>query len=244
MFGGQLSVPLVLRTPIGRSWGQGAQHSQALHSFFMHTPGLKVVAPSLASDAKGALVAAIRDENPVVFVEHRMLYGLQEFVPEELYAIEEGKARIICEGDDITLVAISHMLIESYRAQKILKDQGVGVELIDPIWLSPLDIKTITDSVEKTGMLLVVDNGWLECGVGAEICMQVIEYFQGKKNIQVGRVGLSATPCPTTKVLENCFYPNSSTIAAKAHAMVKPNSGFWEPEYEQAEEIANFKGPF
>jgi len=244
MFGGSVHVPLVIRGAIGRSWGQGAQHSQALHSYFMHVPGLKVVAPALASDAKGAIVAAIRDDNPVVFVEHRMLYELKEHVPEQLYVTEVGKARVVQLGDDITIVAISHMLIEALRACKHLEKQGISVELIDPIWLSPLDIDTIVSSVEKTGRLLVVDAAWLPCGASAEISMQVIEHLQGRRQIQVERAGFAFTSCPTTKPLENLFYPNSLTISSQAYGMVHPNLEAWTPVGEEADEITNFKGPF
>jgi len=244
MSGGDSSVPLVLKGAIGRSWGQGSQHSQAFQSFFMHVPGLKVVAPTFASDAKGAMVAAIRDNNPVVYIEHRMLFGMKENTPEELYASEIGKARTIIKGSDITIVGISHMVIESYRACKLLQIKGINAELVDPIWLSPLDIDTIIESVQRTGHLLVVDNGWQECGVAAEICMKVIEFFQGMINIKVGRLGFANTPCPTTPVLEDLFYPNASSIATKVFEMVKPNEKSWKPKHEQAEEISNFKGPF
>ena len=244
MFGGSVSIPLVLRGAIGRSWGQGAQHSQALHSFFMHTPGLKVVAPTFASDAKGSMIAAIRDNNPVVFIEHRMLYSLKEHVPNETYEGEIGKARRLREGSDITIVAISHMVIESLRAHKLLEKIGVSAEIIDPIWLSPLDIDSIIASVEKTGRLLVVDNAWLTCGASAEICLQVVERLQLHKKIHVERIGYENTPCPTTKPLEDMFYPNPSVIASKAYNMMHPNKKSWSPSVAESEEVANFRGPF
>jgi len=244
MFGGSVSIPLVLRGAIGRSWGQGAQHSQALHSFFMHTPGLKVVAPTFASDAKGSMIAAIRDNNPVVFIEHRMLYSLEEHVPSKPYENELGKARILREGSDITIVAISHMVIESLRAHKLLEKIGINAEIIDPIWLSPLDIESIVVSVEKTGRLLVVDNAWLTCGASAEICLQVVERLQLLKQIHVERIGYENTPCPTTKPLENMFYPNPSVIASKVHNMIYPNKKPWTPLVTESEEVENFRGPF
>ena len=244
MFGGSVSIPLVLRGAIGRSWGQGAQHSQALHSFFMHTPGLKVVAPTFASDAKGSMIAAIRDNNPVVFIEHRMLYSLKEHVSNEAYEGEIGKSRRLRQGSDITIVAISHMVIESLRAHKLLEKIGVSAEIIDPIWLSPLDIDSIIASVEKTGRLLVVDNAWLTCGASAEICLQVVERLQLHKKIHVQRIGYENTPCPTTKPLENMFYPNPSVIASKAYNMVDPNKKTWSPSIAESEEVANFRGPF
>jgi acetoin:2,6-dichlorophenolindophenol oxidoreductase subunit beta len=244
MFGGSVHIPLVIRGAIGRSWGQGGQHSQAFHSFFMHIPGLKVVAPALPSDAKGAIISAIRDNNPVVFVEHRMLYNLEDHVVETPYTSEIGKARVLQQGNDITIVGISHMVIEALRAHKHLESNGISAEIIDPIWLSPLDIDTIAASVEKTGRLLVVDTGWLPCGASAEIAIQVIESLQGRKNIIVERAGYAETPCPTTKPLENLFYPNSSTIASQAFKMIYPNSLQWTPKGEEAEEITKFKGPF
>ena len=243
MFGGSVHIPLVIRGAVGRSWGQGGQHSQALHSYFMHVPGLKVVAPSLASDAKGAIISAIRDDNPVVFMEHRMLYNLEDKVPIDPYASEIGKARILRKGSDITIVGISHMAIESVRAHEVLKTKGISAEVIDPIWLTPLDIETIVSSVNKTGKLLVVDGAWLSCGASSEICTQVVEKLQGK-NITIARQGFASTPCPTTKSLENLFYPNPSGIASQAFSMLNPNEEVWMPKFEETEEIRNFKGPF
>src|SRR4051812_45577391 len=132
MYGGQVQVPLVVRSMIGKSWGQGAQHSQGLHAMFMHVPGLKVVAPSNAYDAKGCLISAIRDDNPVIFVEHRLLYFTDAFVPEESYTVPLGKARVCTQGDDITVVGISNMLVECLRAHEILAEVGIHAELIDP----------------------------------------------------------------------------------------------------------------
>lgn len=243
MFGGTAHVPLVVRAAVGRSWGQGAQHSQALHSFFMHTPGLRVAAPALARDAQGALIAAIRDDNPVVFMEHRMLYGLTDDVPQTPVAGTVGKARIVAPGDDVTIVGISHMVIEALRAKKHLEQKGIDAEVIDPVWLSPLDIETIAKSVEKTGHLLVVDNGWTSCGASAEIAMSALEMLPGRA-IRVDRMGFAPTPCPTTRSLEDHFYPNSRTIASKVFHMMRPEASEWVPEGEAAAEIANFKGPF
>src|SRR5438477_8410996 len=178
MYGGQVSVPLVVRSMIGKSWGQGAQHSQGLHSMFMHVPGLKVVAPSNAYDAKGCLISAIRDDNPVIFVEHRLLYFTDAFVPEEIFEVPFGKARICKQGDDITIVGVSNMLVECLRAHELLADIGIHAEVIDPISLVPLDVETIVKSVQRTGRLLVVDNAWTSCGASAEIVAQVVERAQ------------------------------------------------------------------
>ena len=244
MFAGAVNVPIVVRSIIGRSWGQGAQHSQALHSMFMHVPGLRVVAPTTPHDAKGCMIASIRDNNPVIFVEHRMLYGNRGVVPEESYAVPFGKARTLKEGDDITIVAVSHMVVEALRAASHLEKVGVHAEIIDPVSLSPLDIDTIIQSSAKTGRLLIVDNAWTACGASAEIVAQVVEHFQQTRAIQVRRMGFAPVPCPTTKPLENLFYPNARTIAAKAYDMVKGADQHWLPEGPEAKEILEFKGPF
>ena len=160
MYGGTICVPMVVRLIIGRSWGQGPQHSQALHSFFMHIPGLKVFAPTTPYDAKGCLMESIRDDNPVIFVEHRLLQQQKGYVPEAPYTVSCGKARTLAEGEDITLVGICHMVVECLRARRFLKEVGVSVEVIDPVSLSPLDMGTVIESVRKTGRLLVIDNAW------------------------------------------------------------------------------------
>lgn len=244
MFAGAVRVPLVVRGIVGRSWGQGAQHSQSLHSFFMHVPGLKVVAPTTPHDAKGCMVAAIRDDNPVIFMEHRMLYNIRGFVPEEAYEVPFGHARVLARGDDITIVAISHMVVEALRAKAHLEEVGIHAEIIDPVSLAPLDIDTIAASVARTGRLLVVDNDWTMCGASAEIIAQIVERFQNGHTPRMARMGFAPVPCPTTKPLENLFYPNGRTIAARAHALVKGDGMAWLPEGAEAKEIAEFKGPF
>src|SRR5258708_3062224 len=208
MYDGQVQVPMVVRSMIGKSWGQGAQHSQGLHAMFMHVPGLKVVAPSNAYDAKGCLIAAIRDDNPVIFVEHRLLYYTDAFVPEEPFEVLFGKARVCTQGDDITIVGISNMLVECLRAHEILADIGIEAEVIDPISLVPLDIDTIVKSVKRTGRLLVVDNAWTSCGASAEIVAQVVERAQNGKPIRIQRMGYAPVTCPTTPALQREFYPD------------------------------------
>jgi pyruvate/2-oxoglutarate/acetoin dehydrogenase E1 component len=244
MYGGQVHVPLVVRSMIGKSWGQGAQHSQALYSFFMHVPGLKVVAPTTPYDAKGCLIHAIRDNNPVMYVEHRILHFQKGPVPESLYTVPPGKARITAKGDDITIVGISHMQIEALRAQRYLEGVGIGAEVIDPIWLAPLDIETIKTSVKKTKRLLVVDNAWTSCGASAEILSQVVEQLQGVCEIRVKRMGFAPTSCPPTPVLEQLFYPNGRTIASAAYDMVKGGAHDWMPEERKDLQEIEFKGPF
>lgn len=242
MYGGQVNVPLVVRSMIGKSWGQGAQHSQGFYGFFMNIPGIKVVAPTTPYDAKGCLLAAIQDENPVMFVEHRLLHFQKGPVPEPAYAIQPGKARITAAGSDVTVVGISYMQIECLRAQRYLAEVGLEAEVIDPIWLSPLDIDTIVASVEKTGRLCVVDNGWATCGASAEIVSQVSERLQGVREIQVKRLGFAAVTCPTAPNLEELYYPNGRTIASALHEMVKGQA--WLPDERDDLKDIEFKGPF
>ncbi len=244
MYGGRVKVPLVVRSMIGKSWGQGAQHSQGLYSFFMHVPGLKVVAPTNPYDAKGCLVAAIRDDNPVLYVEHRILHFQKGPVPEKLYTVEPGKARIAVAGDDVTLVGISCMQLECLRAQRYLEDLGLAAEVIDPIWLAPLDIGTIVESVRKTGRLCVVDNGWTTCGASAEIVAQVLEQLQGVRDIRVQRLGFAPVTCPTSPSLEAEFYPDARRIAAACNDLVHGAAQGWLPEEREELKALEFKGPF
>jgi len=245
MYNGQVQVPLVVRSMIGKSWGQGAQHSQGLHAMFMHVPGLKVVAPSNAYDAKGCLIAAIRDNNPVIFVEHRLLYSTDAFVPEQAYEVDFGKARICAQGDEITIVGISNMLVECMRAHELLVDIGINAEVIDPISLVPLDTETIVRSVRRTGRLLVVDNAWTNCGASAEIVARVAEQLHDRP-IQFRRMGYAPTTCPTTPVLEREFYPDPAKIAQAVFAMVRPGAPDWQPDPERAKLAyqVKFRGPF
>jgi len=241
MYGGQVHVPIVVRSMIGKSWGQGAQHSQGLHALFMHIPGLKVVAPTTPYDAKGCLLHAIRDNNPVIYVEHRILHFQKGHVPEEPYTVSPGKARVAVQGEDITLVGISQMQLECLRAQQYLADIGVQAEVIDPIWLTPLDIDTIVESVQKTGRLCVVDNAWTSCGASAEIVAQVCERLQ---DVRVYRMGFAPVICPPTPPLEDLFYPNAQRIAAQAYDMVNNTVNGWMPALRDDLKEIEFKGPF
>jgi pyruvate/2-oxoglutarate/acetoin dehydrogenase E1 component len=244
MFGNQSSVPMVVRSIIGKSWGQGAQHSQALHSMFMHVPGLKVVTPTTPYDAKGCLAAAIADPDPVMFIEHRILYYQRGLVPEERYEVLPGKARIAVRGDDITIVGISYMQVECLRAQRYLEDKGIKAEIIDPIWLAPLDIETIIASAKRTGKLLIVDNGWNTCGASAEIAAAVAEQMAEGHAIRIQRMGFAPVPCPTTPSLEEAFYPNARTIAGAAYDLVKGKKQSWVPDLRDDLKDIEFKGPF
>jgi pyruvate/2-oxoglutarate/acetoin dehydrogenase E1 component len=244
MYGGKVSLPLVVRSMIGKSWGQGAQHSQGLYSFFMHVPGLKVVAPTTPYDAKGCLIAAIRDDNPVLYVEHRILHFQNGPVPANCYTVAPGRARIAADGQDVTLVGISQMQSECQRARLYLEEVGIQAEVIDPIWLSPLDIDTIAQSVEKTGRLLVVENGWVCCGAAAEIVTQVTERLQGHRPFRMRRMGFAPVTCPTAPNLEKLYYPDSRTIAAAARDLVEDTKTGWMPRERPELHSFVFKGPF
>jgi pyruvate/2-oxoglutarate/acetoin dehydrogenase E1 component len=244
MYGGQVNVPIVVRSIIGKSWGQGAQHSQALYSFFMHVPGLKVVAPVIPHDAKGCLIQAIRDDNPVMYIEHRLLHFQKGPVPEELYIVPPGKARVMIKGTDVTLIGISYMQVECLRAQQYLKAVSIQAEVIDPIWLSPLDIETIMASVRKTRRLCVVDNGWTTCGASAEIIAQISERLHGNENIRIRRLGFAPVTCPPTPSLESLFYPNARSIASAAYGLVNGGKNNWLPEERSDLNEIEFKGPF
>jgi pyruvate dehydrogenase E1 component beta subunit len=172
-----------------------------------------------------------------------MLYGNTGYVPEGAYEVPFGKARLLTYGDSVTIVAISHMVVEAVRASHHLEEQGITVDLIDPVTLTPIDIETILTSVRKTRRLLIVDNGWVCAGAAAEIAAQVAERINDGKGIDIKRMGFAPTPCPTTKPLETLFYPNARTIAAKAYEMVSGKND-WVPLASEAKEIAEFRGPF
>ncbi len=243
MFGGEVCVPLVIRSLIGKSWGQGAQHSQSIYPLFMNIPGLKIVAPSTPYDAKGCLIQSIRDDNPVLFIEHRLLYYQRGYVPTESYTVPFGKARILAKGKDLTLVGISQMAIECLRARQYLQEMDIEAEVIDPVSLSPLDMNTIGSSAVKTKKLIVVDNAWMPCGAGAEIITQLIEKNL-HKDMEVYRMGFAFVPCPTTPSLEQHFYPDAKNIASKAYSMLFPRGIPWQPTAQLQIEEVEFKGPF
>src|SRR5205814_9202299 len=193
-------------------------------------PGIKVAAPSTPHDARGCLSAAVRDDNPVLFVEHRLLHFQKGPVPAADYTVPPGKARLTARGEDITLVGISWMQVECLRARHYLAEVGIRAEVIDPVWLSPLDMDTIVESVERTGRLLVVDTAWTCCGASAEIVAAVGERLQGIRDLKLKRLGFAPTTCPTTSSLEELFYPNARTIAAAARNLVEDADTGWMPE--------------
>ncbi len=239
---GRYKIPLVIRAVIGKGWGQSYQHSKSLQSFFAHIPGLKVIMPTTPSDTKGLLKAAIRDNNPVVFLEHRMLYDVMGEVDENPDPLPMGQGKILHEGKDVTIVATSYMNVEALKAAEILERRGVSVEVIDPRTISPLDEGIIINSVKKTGHLIIADYDWINCGFSAEVATRVYDQCYKILKSAVKRIGFAPTPCPCTRPLENEFYPNAVTIIrAIEEKLFQPTDLSNEQFYSYENK---FKGPF
>jgi pyruvate/2-oxoglutarate/acetoin dehydrogenase E1 component len=220
MFGGQMSVPITFWGIINRGGEQAAQHSQALQAMFMHIPGLKVVMPSTPYDVKGLLIASIRDDNPVVFIDDRWLYKLTGEVPVELYATPIGKGVVRREGKDVTLISNSYLVHEAGKAAKTLEKEGIDAEVIDVLSLKPLDIDLLVASVTKTGRAVIVDGGWRNCGVGAEIYASVVEKTFGHLKAPVRRLSLPDVPAPASGVLEKAYYIDAEKIVSEVKKML------------------------
>jgi pyruvate dehydrogenase E1 component beta subunit len=213
MFAGQVNVPLVIRVIVGRGWGQGPQHSQSLQALFAHVPGLKVVMPSSGYDAKGMLMAAIRDDNPVIFIEHRWLHGIVDEVPTLPYTVSLDKALVRRTGKHATVVAFSFMVVEALLAAKALAAYGVDIEVIDARSVRPLDMKTIVESVSRTGVLIVADTAWKTGGIGGEVIAGVTETaFEALRRPPL-RVALPDLPAPTSHYLAEDYYPDALYLA-------------------------------
>jgi pyruvate dehydrogenase E1 component beta subunit len=221
MNGGRVCVPVVFWGIINRRGEQAAQHSQAIHGIFAHIPGLKVVMPATAYDAKGLMIAAIQDPNPVVFMDERLLYHLEEPVPEEPFLVEIGKGCIRREGKDATIVAVSLMVHEALNAAETLTAEGVDVEVIDLRTVKPLDRDLILESVRKTGRLVVADVGWQSFGVSAEIAAMVSEAVFDSLKAPIARVALPDCPAPASNVLEDVYYPTANDIVQAVRRLVK-----------------------
>jgi len=212
MFGGQLKVPMVIRSPFGAGKSIAAHHSQSLEAWFMHTPGLKVAVPSTAYDAKGLLKTAVRDDDPVMFFEHKICYTTKSLIPDEEYLIPFGEADVKREGDDVTIFATFWMVHQTLKAAEHLSKKGVEVEIIDPRTLVPLDKETVIDSVKKTGRLLIVEEDSRTCGVGAEIAALVAEEAFDFLESPIKRIAEPDTPIPFSPVLENYVIPDDKAI--------------------------------
>jgi pyruvate/2-oxoglutarate/acetoin dehydrogenase E1 component len=220
MSGGQVAVPIVIRSQQGGGRGNGAQHSQSFESWFAQIPGVKVVAPATPKDAKGLLKSAIRDGNPVIFIEHKLLYNTKGEVPEGEYTVPIGKAEVKRVGRDITIVSYSRTLLFALEAAETLAEQGIEAEVIDLRTIEPLDIETILESVRGTARLLVVHESHASCGMGAEIITRVYEKEPDALVTPAKRLGARHVPIPVAEVLENTVLPQPADIVKAVEEMM------------------------
>jgi pyruvate dehydrogenase E1 component beta subunit len=222
MFGGKATVPMVLRTPAGSGTGAAEHHSQSFESWFVHVPGLKVVMPTTPYDVKGLLIESIRDDNPVVFVEHKLLYKTKGEVPEESYTIPLGKADVKREGSDLTIVATSIMIQRSLEAADQLAQEGIEVEIVDPRTLRPLDTETIVQSVKKSGKVLIVHEAVKTGGFGGELAAVIAESEAfGYLEAPILRLAGKEVPIPYNRNLEYHAVPQVENIVEKARELVQ-----------------------
>jgi acetoin:2,6-dichlorophenolindophenol oxidoreductase subunit beta len=217
MFGGKATTPVVIRCMIGGGFRAAAQHSQILYNVFTHIPGLKCAVPSSPYEAKGLLIQAIRDDDPVMFFEHKMLYDIEEDVPEEAYAIPFGEANVLRDGKDVTVVALGRMVMLANQAADKLAREGISCEVIDPRTTSPLDKDTILESVENTGRLVVVDEAHPRCSMATDIAALVAQEAFDALEAPVQMVTAPHTPVPFSPALEDLYLPNADKIVAAVH---------------------------
>jgi pyruvate dehydrogenase E1 component beta subunit len=221
MFGGKASTPLVIRTMVGAGLRAAAQHSQMLTSLWTHIPGLKVVCPSSPYDAKGLLIQAIRDNDPVIFCEHKLLYSLQGEVPEELYTIPFGEANFLREGKDVTLVSYGRTVNLAMDAARSLAGRGIDCEVIDLRTTSPLDEDSILESVEKTGRLVVIDEANPRCSMATDISALVAQKAFSALQAPIEMVTAPHTPVPFSDALEDLYIPDAAKIEAAVLKLIE-----------------------
>ena len=240
---GKVKVPMVIRAVIGRGWGQSWQHSKTLFSWFAHVPGLKVIVPARPCDALGMIKAAIRDDNPVVMIEHRWLYDAVGPV-DDLGPTDLQGCHVIREGTDLTVLAVSWMNVEAAKAADVLqRKHGLSIEVIDVRSLAPFDAETVVHSVNKTGRLIVADYDWLHCGFSAEVAAQVYPRCRQTLKAPIDRLGFAHAHCPCTRPLENGYYDNASDIIRAAEKQFGlPPADLSSEEFYSYEK--KFKGPF
>lgn len=247
MSGGQLKIPIVIRAPQGAGMQLGAQHSQSLESWFMHVPGLKVVAAATPYDAKGLLKSAIRDNNPVIFLEHEMLYTTKGEVPEEDYIVPLGVAEVKRSGKDVTIISYLRMVSIALAAANKLAEEGIEAEVVDLRTLRPLDVQTLIDSVRKTHRAIIVEEDWPTCGAGAEIVAQLQEKVFDYLDSPILRVTAADAPIPYSRNLEKSALPDETKVIAAVHQVLgRPGFGdaqaaaterqFEQPLQEESEE--------
>lgn len=243
MCGGKLRVPLTVRAIIGRGWGQAAQHSQSLQAMFAHVPGLAVIMPATPGDAKGLLMSALTAESPVICLEHRWLYEKSGPVPEEPYYVPLGQGQVIREGTDATVAAVSHMVGESLQAADKLAAEGIRVEVLDLRSVRPLDSDLVSQSVAKTGRLVIADTAWRSFGLSAELAARVGEQCFGGLKAPIRRVALPDVPTPGSAALERVYYPGPEDVAAAVRATLEPRAAERRAEPMGRPE-KEFSGPF
>ena len=220
MSGGRAKMPVTIRAIVGKGWGQGPQHTKSLHAWFAHVPGLQVVMPGSPADAKGLLLSSIMSNDPTLFIEGRSLFTMEEDVPDEPYFIRLGEAFIRRKGTDVTLVTMGSMVTLSLEAAESLAGSNVSVEVLDIRCLMPLDVDSIMRSVRKTGRLVVAEPGWKLYGAGAEIIATVAENLGGELLSRPRRVAWPQSAVPTSRRLEEQFYPSSNDVVAACRAAV------------------------
>jgi len=240
---GEFKVPIVIRNIIGRGWGQGSQHTKTMQSIFAHIPGLKVVMPTTIEDAKGLTAAAIRDNNPVMLLEHRWLYFQEGEVEEDPFVLPLDESHKIREGRDVTIIATSWMNVEALRAAEVLAKRGVDVEVIDARCISSVDINPMVESVLKTRRCIIADYDWVHCGFGAELSAQIYDWCFKDLMRPIERIGFAPTPCPTARHLEDEFYPSAiDIIRTVEHMFGLGKTDLTGEEFYSYEN--KFKGPF
>ena len=242
MFNGKASVPMVVRVIVGRGWGQGPQHSQSLQAMFAQVPGLKVIMPTTAYDAKGMLIAAIEDNNPVIFIEHRWLHQIKDNVPEEYYRVPLDLAKVMHEGSAVTVAAFSYMTVESLLAAKaLMRCMGISIEVLDMRSVSPLDVASVLTSIQKTGRLIVADTAFYSGSIAGELISQVSEQAFGALKTNPVRITSPNHPTPTSHFMVEDYYPAPQTIADAVVEMLKIDKN--SPNYLNMCEMLRRDGP-
>lgn len=243
MHGGGINIPWVIRSIIGRGWGNAAQHSQSLQAIFAHIPGIKVVMPSTPYAAKGLLIASINDPSPVMFLEHRSLFEIEGPVPEEYYSLPLGQAAVLKTGKDLTMVAISFMSQEALKAGFILEQNGINAEVIDVSSLKPLDENTIFKSVKKTGRVIVLDTAWKSFGASAELSARISENLFCFLKAPVKRIALPDSPTPCSYALEKSYYPGVNEIVCAVFSLMGRENSQQKEKSDKESAHSQFQGP-
>jgi pyruvate dehydrogenase E1 component beta subunit len=241
--GRSTALPLVIRAIVGHSSEEALALPETVLAPLMRTPGLKVVAPTTPRDAKGALIAAIRGADPVLFLDHRALQAHVGPVPEESEPLSLNRARLMAEGTEITLVGISSTTVECLRARRLLSEAGISCEVIDLLSLNPLDAALVAESVEKTGRLLVIDDGSTRCGAGQEILSRMTERFEGRQAVALHRIGFPSSVCPVPRKRAEYNVWKATGIASRAYAIVTQDPSIWAPVPKAGGEVMDFGGP-